>query len=170
MKHTKITVGFATLLCIFSLAGCQSKPQNQPVETETEMQQTNTVSEPQQESSETHPNNVPASAEELLNSATVSGEVTAFSDTDLTLNPLSTTDAGAAIMAVDSENAENLLTVNYLENCTFQLARINQSTGALSLETASAADIKKETSIAVYGEADESGAILAKQIFLIRYE
>lgn len=99
MKHTKITVGFATLLCIFSLAGCQSKPQNQPVETETEMQQTNTVSEPQteqpqQESSETHPNNVPASAEELLNSATVSGEVTAFSDTDLTLNPLSTTDAG----------------------------------------------------------------------------
>ena len=105
MKHTKITVGFATLLCIFSLAGCQSKPQNQPVETETEMQQTNTVSEPQteqpqQESSETHPNNVPASAEELLNSATVSGEVTAFSDTDLTLNPLSTTDAGAAIMAV----------------------------------------------------------------------
>ena len=65
MKHTKITVGFATLLCIFSLAGCQSKPQNQPVETETEMQQTNTVSEPQteqpqQESSETHPNNVPA--------------------------------------------------------------------------------------------------------------
>lgn len=49
MKHTKITVGFATLLCIFSLAGCQSKPQNQPVETETEMQQTNTVSEPQTE-------------------------------------------------------------------------------------------------------------------------
>ena len=44
MKHTKITVGFATLLCIFSLAGCQSKPQNQPVETETEMQQTNTAS------------------------------------------------------------------------------------------------------------------------------
>lgn len=42
--------------------------------------------------------------------------------------------------------------------------------GALALETASAADIKKETSIAVYGEADESGAILAKQIFLIRYE
>lgn len=175
MKHTKITVGFATLLCIFSLAGCQGKPQNQPVKAETEMQQTGAVSEPQteqaqQESSETHPNNVPANAEELLDSATTSGEVTAFSDTGLTLNPLSVTDAGAAIMAVDSENAENLLTVHYLENCTFQLARINQSTGALALETASAADIKKETSIAVYGEADESGAILAKQIFLIRYE
>ena len=69
MKHTKITVGFATLLCIFSLAGCQGKPQNQPVKAETEMQQTSAVSEPQteqaqQESSETHPNNVPASAEE----------------------------------------------------------------------------------------------------------
>mgnify|MGYP003274652650 FL=1 len=117
MKHTKITVGFATLLCIFSLAGCQGKPQNQPVKAETEMQQTGAVSEPQteqaqQESSETHPNNVPANAEELLDSATTSGEVTAFSDTGLTLNPLSVTDAGAAIMAVDSENAENLLTVN----------------------------------------------------------
>lgn len=83
MKHTKITVGFATLLCIFSLAGCQGKPQNQPVKAETEMQQTSAVSEPQteqaqQESSETHPNNVPASAEELLDSATTSGEVTAF--------------------------------------------------------------------------------------------
>ena len=70
MKHTKITVGFATLLCIFSLAGCQGKPQNQPVKAETEMQQTGAVSEPQteqaqQESSETHPNNVPANAEEL---------------------------------------------------------------------------------------------------------
>ena len=73
-------------------------------------------------------------------------------------------------MAADSENAENLLTVNYLENCTFQLARISQSTGALTLETASAADIKKETSVAVHGETDESGAILAEQIFLIRYE
>ena len=175
MKHTKITVGFATLLCIFSLAGCQGKPQNQPVKAETEMQQTSAVSEPQteqaqQESSETHPNNVPASAEELLDSATTSGEVTAFSDTGLTINPLSVTDAGAAIMAADSENAENLLTVNYLENCTFQLARISQSTGALTLETASAADIKKETSVAVYGETDVSGAILAEQIFLIRYE
>lgn len=47
MKHTKITVGFATLLCIFSLAGCQGKPQNQPVKAETEMQQTSAVSEPQ---------------------------------------------------------------------------------------------------------------------------
>ena len=169
MKHTKITVGFATLLCIFSLAGCQGKPQNQPVKAETEMQQTQTE-QAQQESSETHPNNVPASAEELLDSATTSGEVTAFSDTGLTINPLSVTDAGAAIMAADSENAENLLTVNYLENCTFQLARISQSTGALTLETASAADIKKETSVAVYGETDESGAILAEQIFLIRYE
>ena len=175
MKHANVIVGFLTLLCIFSLAGCQSKPQNQPVDTEANMQQSNTVSEPQtgqaqQESSETHQNNVPDNADELLSSASACGDVAAFSDTGLTLNPLSETEVGAAIMSVDSENAENLLTVNYMENCTFQLARINQSTGVLAIETASAADIKKETSVAVYGETNASGAILAEQIFLIRYE
>ena len=58
-------------------------------------------------------------------------------------------------------------TVSYGEDCTFQIANINSSTGAVELEAAT--DVKKSTSVYVYGETQDDGEIHATKVLITRF-
>ena len=55
------------------------------------------------------------------------------------------------------------------EDCTFQIANINSSTGAVELEAATASDVKKSTSVYVYGETQDDGEIHATKVLITRF-
>ena len=67
------------------------------------------------------------------------------------------------------ESGMESTTVSYGEDCTFQIANINSSTGAVELEAATASDVKKSTSVYVYGETQDDGEIHATKVLITRF-
>lgn len=74
-------------------------------------------------------------------------------------------------MAVaDAAEADNSnVSVVYQENCRFQTARIDTSTGTASCTDASAGDLKSQSSVIVFGEYQESGEFLAERVVVTVY-
>ena len=50
-----------------------------------------------------------------------------------------------------------------------KIANINSSTGAVELEAATASDVKKSTSVYVYGETQDDGEIHATKVLITRF-
>lgn len=67
------------------------------------------------------------------------------------------------------EEGMKTITVRYDETCQFQIAEIDGTTGAAQFTESSAAEVKKQTSVAVFGEKQDSGEILATKILITRY-
>ena len=75
------------------------------------------------------------------------------------------------IAAADGmESSMESTTVSYDENCIFQIANINSSTGTVELEGATASDVKKSTSVYVYGETQDDGEIHATKVLITRFD
>ena len=195
MKHTKFATGMAVLLCVISLAGCggdtgaqspsdtapeQTAPPSAPAETgqdipdtadpETDVPNTTT---PEQESSAdgSAATDATEDADALLESADLSGNVVTVSDGGFVLSPQTESEDGTVTMAVAdaAETDSSNVSVVYQENCRFQTARIDTSTGTASCTDASAGDLKSQSSVIVFGEYQESGEFLAERVVVTVY-
>lgn len=112
----------------------------------------------------------PVSLDELLESVLLRGSVSGFQEGSFQVIP--DQDDGEMIMsaAPGMESSMESTNVSYGEDCVFQIAKIDASTNAVDLEEASSSDVKKSTSVYVYGETLENGEIHAENVLIIRFE
>ena len=98
-------------------------------------------------------------AQALLDSAALVGSVTDFQEGSFQVMADQTKDNGQTAVGVapgmESESGMESTTVSYGEDCVFQIANIDINTQAVNLKDASSSDVKKSTSVAVYGETQE---------------
>lgn len=179
MRNKKWVNTVAVVLCIASLTGCGSADtletdqisapvveQNPQTEKGSEhTQQENAGTSSQEESSQS------GNIDDLLNTAAATGNVTEFSDGILQVLPEITKDEGQTMLqaAPGMEEGMKTITVRYDETCQFQIAESDGTTGAAQFTESSAAEVKKQTSVAVFGEKQDSGEILATKILITRY-
>lgn len=170
MRNTKWIKGMAVALCLVSMTGCGAAETpgtdsgNVPVVEENQQAGNNGETSTEDTSDTTNLN-------ALLDSAVLKGTVTEFSDGVFQVLPMIEKDGGQTAMeaAPGQEEGMEQITVRYEESCQFQIAEINASTGAAQFVESNAAEVKKQTSIAVFGEKQESGEILATRILITRY-
>ena len=74
----------------------------------------------------------------------------------------------AAMPAPGYEDNWEQVSVVYDSGCTFQYAYSNPQTGEIRYETATADDVKKQTTVIICGEYDSDNVLHADRIFLYR--
>lgn len=166
MIVSKITKGFLIGLCTLLLAGCGTEHN---VDTNKQGSKPNTPTGENSKRSEDLGTN---DANVLLDSAAMQGSVTDFTNSGCTVSQVISADGGqsAKIAAPGSENADTTVTVQYQENCIFQLAFINSTTGKAELRNAAISDIKKQTNLIIYGDFENTHTITAAKVIIARYE
>ena len=164
MKHSKFTKAILILACAASLAGCGNFRKETGADAPSysqnpdDGQSTNTSTE----------------AQTLLDSAVLVGSVTDFQEGSFQVMADQTKDNGqtavGAAPGMESESGMESTTVSYGEDCVFQIANIDINTQTVNLEDASSSDVKKSTSVAVYGEEQENGEIHATKVLITRFQ
>ena len=164
MKHSKFTKAILILACAASLAGCGNFRKETGADAPSysqnpdDGQSTNTSTE----------------AQTLLDSAVLVGSVTDFQEGSFQVMADQTKDNGqtavGAAPGMESESGMESTTVSYGEDCVFQIANIDINTQTVNLEDASSSDVKKSTSVAVYGEEQENGEIHAAKVLITRFQ
>ena len=107
-------------------------------------------------------------ANSLYASAAMRGFVVEFSDGSCTVSAVVTEDDGktGVVAASGYESEDTNVTVTYEEGCVVQIATIYTSTGTAELEQASVADIKKQSSVIVYGSFEDTHHVTATKIII----
>ena len=164
MKRLKFTKAILILVCTASLAGCG----NIQKDTGTDAPSYSQNSDGDQ------PTDTSNEAQALLDSAALVGSVTDFQEGSFQVMADQTKDNGqtavGAAPGMESESGMESTTVSYGEDCVFQIANIDINTQTVNLEDASSSDVKKSTSVAVYGETQENGEIHAAKVLITRYQ
>lgn len=164
MKRLKFTKAILVLVCTASLAGCG----NIQKDTGTDA---HSYSQNPEGGQSTDTSN---EAQALLDSAALVGSVTDFQEGSFQVMADQTKDNGQTAVGVapgmESESGMESTTVSYGEDCVFQIANIDINTQAVNLKDASSSDVKKSTSVAVYGETQENGEIYASKVLITRYQ
>lgn len=167
MKQTKLATVILALICAVSLAGCGSPHPGQTVNNESPAYSQN---ESQDGSENTNTSDgISTNLDDLLETALLRGSVADFQDGSFQVVP--DQDDGQMVIAAAEgmESSMESTTVSYGEDCTFQIAIINSSTGAVEFEAATASDVKKSTSVYVYGETKDNGEIYANKVLITRF-
>ena len=192
MKKTNLTRGLLIAICTLSLAGCgmgkeqpdtaslgqtppsaaAGQPDNVP-----ESKQDNGSDDKSEtgdgaksgSGSETESATEKGTMTELVDSALAHGSVVDFSETGCKITPIEDDGESMVVAASpDADSAENI-EINYETDCEYQIALSDVATGETTFSTASISDIKKQTNILVYGEKQDSGAILASKVIIWRH-
>ena len=141
MKHMKLVTMTLALLCALSLAGCGSSNSGQAAQNESSSYSQNENQSGggnADVSDDTSPN-----LDNLMETASLRGAVADFQDGSFQVVP-DQDDGQMIIAAADGmESGMESTTVSYDENCIFQIANINSSTGVVELEGATSSDVKK---------------------------
>lgn len=155
MKHTKLVTAALILVCTLLLAGCGSPQGEQAAHSGTTANSQNGEQN--------------ANLDDLLDTALLRGSVADFQDGSFQVVP--DKDDGQMIISAadDMESGMESTTVSYEEDCTFRIAHIDSSTGAVEYEAAASSDVKKSTSVYVYGETQDNGEIHAEKVLIIRF-
>lgn len=164
MKRLKFTKAILILVCTASLAGCGN------IQKDTGTDAPSYSQNPEGGQS----TNTSTEAQSLLDSAVLIGSVTDFQEGSFQVMADRTEDNGqtavGAAPGMESESGMESTTVSYGEDCVFQIANIDINTQAVNLEDASSSDVKKSTSVAVYGETQENGEIHAAKVLITRFQ
>ena len=164
MKRLKFTKAILILVCTASLAGCGN------IQKDTGTDAPSYSQNPEGGQS----TNTSTEAQSLLDSAVLIGSVTDFQEGSFQVMADRTEDNGqtavGAAPGMESESGMESTTVSYGEDCVFQIANIDINTQAVNLEDASSSDVKKSTSVAVYGEEQENGEIHAAKVLITRFQ
>lgn len=192
MKKSNLTRGLLITICTLSLAGCGMGSENPDTAASGQTPltsaagQPDNVSEPKQDNgsddksetgdgaksgsgSETESATEKGTMTELLDSALAHGSVVDFSEAGCKITPIED-DGESMVVAASPEfadSAENI-EINYETDCEYQIALSDVATGETTFSAASISDIKKQTNILVYGEKQDSGAIMASKIIIWR--
>lgn len=109
--------------------------------------------------------------DELITASDLQGSVTEFSDNGCTINPATSDNNGEAVIAADGYEDEGAkVTIKYGDNCIFQRAVMSIATGKATVCEAAKADIKKKTSLLLYGNFDDTENFTAAKIVIVQYE
>ena len=164
MKRLKFTKAILILVCTASLAGSGN------IQKDTGTDAPSYSQNPEGGQS----TNTSTEAQSLLDSAVLIGSVTDFQEGSFQVMADRTEDNGqtavGAAPGMESESGMESTTVSYGEDCVFQIANIDINTQAVNLEDASSSDVKKSTSVAVYGEEQENGEIHAAKVLITRFQ
>ena len=167
MKHLKFAKAILILACAASLAGCGNLQKDTGADAPSYSQNPDG-----DQSADT--SNASNDAQELLDSAALIGSVTDFQEGSFQVMADRTEDNGqtavGAAPGMESESGMESTTVSYGGDCVFQIANLDSSTGAVDLEDAVSSDVKKSTSVAVYGETQENGEIHAAKVLITRFQ
>ena len=168
MKEQTILKGLIIGVCVLSLAGCGTKQEE--IQGEKDMSVTGQYqnSEEKQNNSTTNDAGEKVDADSLYLSAAMTGSVVEFSDDGCTVSATVTEDDGktgvAAAPGYESEDTN--VVVTYQEGCVVQIATIYTSTGTAELEQASVADIKKQSSVIIYGSFEDTHHVTATKVII----
>lgn len=109
---------------------------------------------------------------EMIAASDLQGSVTEFSDNGCTITPTTSSNDGkiAEEAAEGYEDEGEKVTIKYGENCTFQRAVISITTGKADVSEAAISDIKKKTSLLLYGNFDDTENFTATKVVIVQYE
>ena len=109
--------------------------------------------------------------DELITASDLQGSVTEFSDNGCTINPATSDNNGEAVIAADGYEDEGAkVTIKYGDNCIFQRAVMSIGTGKATVSEAAKTDIKKKTSLLLYGNFDDTENFTATKVMIVQYE
>lgn len=161
MKREKMLKSLLSVLCVLSLTAC-GKGADLPGK-----------SAPAEAAP---PNSSSAGAAPAANASQtpepqIQGSVVSFSDGFCVITPMQTGEDGrlAYEAAPGHEDSETNITIHYQEGCTVQIAEIDVASGKRDLLDAEIADIKKQTSLIVYGEWVDEHNLNATALYIARY-
>lgn len=110
-------------------------------------------------------------ADEMIAASDLQGSVTEFSDNGCTINPVTSDNNGEAVIAADGYEDEGAkVTIKYVDNCIFQRAVMSIATGKATVSEAAKAEIKKKTSLLLYGNFDDTKNFTATKAVIVQYE
>lgn len=110
-------------------------------------------------------------ADEMIAASDLQGSVTGFSDNGCTITPVTSSNDGEAAIAADGcEDEAEKINIKYGDNCIFQRAVMSIATGKATVSEAAKADIKKKTSLLLYGSFDDTENFTATKAVIVQYE
>ncbi|MCI8860116.1 MAG: hypothetical protein HFI71_11500 [Lachnospiraceae bacterium] len=186
MKNKKLMQMLIVGASILVLAGCGTS-NDTDTDGEKETQNTyieNNIANPDQKdaSDENDSSNTPdgndsnavgsTDGDKLIAASDLQGSVTEFSNNGCTITPVtSSNDGKIAEEAADGyEDEAEKINIKYGDNCIFQRAVISIATGKATVSEAAKADIKKKTSLLLYGNFDDTKNFTATKAVIVQYE
>lgn len=123
---------------------------------------------PENPSFEERNNYNPTDGDSLFAGCTLSGTVNEFSNDGCKLTPTIQEGNTASQAAPGYEEESELVNIIYDEGCIFQIAYVNLVNGAVTYEASSTEDVKKQTSLIIYGTYDSGNNLVADHIYIYR--
>lgn len=168
MKNKKLMQALVVGTSIFALTGCGT-PNGTGTNGESKAKDTymeNGIS------NENHSDDVGSmDGDAIIAASDLQGHVTAFSDHGCVVNPVTSDHADEAVVAAEGYEDEGAkVTIQYGDHCIFQRAVISIATGKAAVSEVAKADIKKETSLLLYGNFDDTVNFTATKVIITKYE
>lgn len=110
----------------------------------------------------------PVDGDQLFAGCTLTGTVTEFSSNGCKITPTIQEGDVAYEAAPGYEDESELINIIYDEECSFQISYVNRLNGAVTYDTASIEDVKKQTSLIIYGTYDSENNLVADHIYIYR--
>lgn len=175
MKIKKLLIGLAAVLCVLSLAACSIGGNDTNNKTDTQNPTTQNPSGTQGDNSLPEDPTDINDADTLLSLAAIEGSVVDFLNDSCTISPTTKTDDGnggglAIGDAPGYENSDEFVTVHYNSDCIFKIAHMSLAAGTVTYEDIDISDIKKQTSLVIYGDWSNKNNISATAVFIARFE
>ena len=111
---------------------------------------------------------LPGNLDDIEAEAILGGSVAEFQNGSFQVVPMEADAQTTKLAASGMESTLESITVSYGDDCTFHIANINSATGAVEFEAATSSDVKKSTSVYIYGETQDDGTIHATKVLLPR--
>lgn len=113
----------------------------------------------------------PATGAGIFEISKISGTVTEFFADGCKITPTKYSgDNEAYEAAAGYEDEQDLVSIVYDTDCTFQVAHISMTTGKATYDDANMDDVKKQTPLIICGEYDEDNILHASRVFIYRSE
>ena len=176
MKIKKFMRAFVVGASMFALAGCGA-PKGAGTNGESEAKDTyiengTTGSDKKDISNENNSNDAGSvDGDEIIAASDLQGHVIEFSDHGCVVNPVTSDQVDEAVVSAEGyENEGAKVTIKYGDNCIFQKAVISIATGEATVNEAAKEDIKKKTSLLLYGNFDDTENFTAAKVIITQYE
>jgi len=170
MKNKKLMRTFVVGASIFALAGCGTSNEN-------DITNPDKKDAPNENDSNNTPDGNDSSAvgrtdgDKIIAASDLQGSVTEFSDNGCTITPVTSSNDGEAAIAADGyEDEAEKINIKYGDNCIFQRAVMSIRTGKATVNEAAKTDIKKKTSLLLYGNFDDTENFTATKAVIVQYE
>ena len=173
MKSKKLMRMLIIGASIFALAGCGTSNEN-------DITNPDKKDAPNEIDSDNTPDGNDSSAvgrtdgDKIIAASDLQGSVTEFSDNGCTITPVTSSNDGKAKIAEEAadgyEDEAEKINIKYEDNCIFQRAVMSIRTGKATVNEAAKTDIKKKTSLLLYGNFDDTENFTATKVMIVQYE